>query len=166
MKAAHLRISVAIATYNRAAMVRQAVEAALAQSLQPDEVVVSDDASTDGTEELFRQWTAESPQVAAEVKYIRQEINSKGVMNWNRAIEATSGDFIAWCSDDDRFLPGHLQASVAYLEGHPEVGLVHSGFVDSLETATSSQQEPRNPRSSEIKPSLSLYPYYPQSYQS
>ncbi len=44
-----MRISVAIATYNRAGMVQEAIAAALAQSPAPDEIVVSDDASTDGT---------------------------------------------------------------------------------------------------------------------
>jgi glycosyltransferase involved in cell wall biosynthesis len=44
-----MTISVAIATYNRASMVRETVLAALAQSRPPDEIVVSDDASTDET---------------------------------------------------------------------------------------------------------------------
>jgi hypothetical protein len=50
-------------------------------------------------------------------------------------MEQTGGDFIAWCSDDDRFLPDHLAASLAYLNAHPPVGLVHSGFIDALETS-------------------------------
>ncbi len=50
---ADVRISVAIATYNRAAMVREAVEAALAQSRAPYEIVVADDASTDGTSQVL-----------------------------------------------------------------------------------------------------------------
>ncbi len=151
MTATRKTVSVAIATYNRAAMARQAVEAALAQSLAPEEVVISDDASTDHTEVLFKQWLAGSSQ-ASNVKYIRQPCNSKGVGNWNRAIEATTGDYIAWCSDDDRFLPGHLQASVDYLEAHPETGLVHSGFVDLLENAAVSRQEPRRLRSNQPLP--------------
>jgi glycosyltransferase involved in cell wall biosynthesis len=124
-----MNISVAIATYNRADMVRQAVDAALGQSRAPQEVVVSDDASTDGTPEALRSLAAAD----ARVRPLRQDSNSGGVPNWNRAIAATRGELIAWCSDDDRFLPGHLEASHAYLEAHPEVGLVHSGFVDALE---------------------------------
>lgn len=124
-----MNISVAIATYNRAAMVRQAIAAALGQSLAPQEVVVADDASTDGTPDALAALAAADSRV----RPLRRDSNSGGVPNWNAAIAATRGELIAWCSDDDRFLPGHLEASHAYLEGHPEVGLVHSGFVDALE---------------------------------
>lgn len=125
-----LTISVAIATYNRAAMVQSAIGAALGQSRPPFEVVVSDDASTDETILVVGRLAAADGRV----KLLRQPANSGGVRNWNRAIEATTGELIAWCSDDDCYRPGHLEASAAYLEQHPEVGLVHSGFVDWIDT--------------------------------
>jgi glycosyltransferase involved in cell wall biosynthesis len=125
------QVSVAIATYNRAAMVRQAVEAALAQTLAPYEVVVADDASTDDTADVLARLAAAD----ARVRVFRRERNSGGVDNWNFVMGQTRGGYIAWCSDDDRFLPDHLEASVAYLEAHPEAGLVHSGFVDAVESA-------------------------------
>lgn len=137
-----MTISVAIATYNRAPMVREAVLAALAQSRAPDEIVVSDDASTDGTADAIESLARGD----ARVRLIRQARNSGGVGNWNAAIAATRSDLIAWCSDDDRFLPGHLEASNAYLESHPEIGLVHSGFVDSMETSDGDKREPRRLR--------------------
>jgi glycosyltransferase involved in cell wall biosynthesis len=124
-----MRISIAIATFNRAPMVREAVLAALGQSLAPDEVVVSDDASTDHTRATLNALAEREPRL----KVFHQEKNL-GVANWTFAVARTGGDFIAWCSDDDRFLPGHLEASVAHLETHPEIGLVHSGFVDAVET--------------------------------
>jgi len=133
------RVSVAIATYNRAAMVNQAIEAALAQNYPPDEIVVSDDASTDGTARVLGEWSGRDPRV----RIFRREENSGGVENWNYAIAQTSGEFIAWCSDDDRFLPEHLNQSLAYLDAHPEVGLVHSSFIDALETETADERLPR-----------------------
>jgi glycosyltransferase involved in cell wall biosynthesis len=126
-----MKVSVAIATYNRAAMVRQAIEAALDQTRPPDEIVVADDASTDSTWEVLRELAAGDPRV----RIFRRERNSGGVENWSFAIGKTTGDYLAWCSDDDRFTPGHLEASIEYLETHPEVGLVHAGFVDVLETS-------------------------------
>jgi glycosyltransferase involved in cell wall biosynthesis len=136
-------LSVAIATYNRAAMVRQAVEAALGQSLAPDEIVVADDASTDDTGQVLDRLSA----CDARVRVIRQPVNSGGVGNWNRAMAATRGDLIAWCSDDDRFLPGHLAASTAYLEAHPDIDVVHSGFIDTWETPRGTGEEARLLRS-------------------
>jgi glycosyltransferase involved in cell wall biosynthesis len=113
-------------------MVSQAIEAALVQTLAPLEICVADDASTDGTWLALEEVSRRVPQV----RIFRHQRNTGGVGNWNFAIAQTSGDYIAWCSDDDRFLPDHLAASVEYLEAHPEIGLVHSGFVDSIETSS------------------------------
>jgi|GEM_PF-1359227 len=132
-------VSVAIATYNRAAMVRQAVEAAIDQTRPPDEIVVADDASTDSTWAVLSHLAAVEPRA----RIFERERNSGGVENWNFAIGRTHGDYIAWCSDDDRFTADHLEASVEYLEAHPEVGLVHSGFIDVIETGSEVQTQAR-----------------------
>ena len=132
-------VSVVIATYSRAAMVRQAVDAALAQIRAPEEILISDDASPDQTPAVLEQLALSNPSV----RVIRQTHNTGGVPNWNAALNGASGDYLAWCSDDDRFLPDHLQASLAYLEAHPDVGLVHSGFVDAVETEAQVQEIPR-----------------------
>ena len=132
-------VSVSIATYNRAAMVRQGIEAAFAQKLRPLEVVVADDASTDNTWAMLTELSAQNPQV----RVFRHDKNTGGVENWNFAIRQTTGDYIAWCSDDDRFLPDHLAASIAYLEAHPGIGLVHSGFLDAIETEVGSEVQQR-----------------------
>lgn len=128
-------VSVAIATYNRAAMVRQAIAAALAQSLAPVEICVADDASTDATWEMLTALAAADPRV----RIFRHSQNTGGVENWNLAVRQTTGAYIAWCSDDDRFLPRHLETAVTFLEAHPEVGLVHAGFVDAVEAPGSSE---------------------------
>jgi glycosyltransferase involved in cell wall biosynthesis len=132
-------VSVVIATYARAGMVRQAVEAALDQTRAPDEILVSDDASPDETLDVLEQLILSYPSV----RVIEQPHNSGGVPNWNAAMDHARGDFLAWCSDDDRFLKDHLETSLAYLEAHPEVGLVHSGFVDAVETDARHEQFPR-----------------------
>lgn len=128
-------ISVSIATFNRESMVREAIEAALAQSPAPLEIVAADDASSDATWDTLTQIAAREPKL----RTFRHEKNTGGVENWNFAIRQTRGEYIAWCSDDDRFLPGHLEASVKFLEAHPQVGLVHSGFLDSVETPSGAE---------------------------
>lgn len=138
-----LKISVAIATYNRAAMVTQAIEAALTQSRAPLEVVVADDASTDRTAEALATLAARDSRI----RVIRQSNNSGGVGNWNLAMSETHGDLIAWCSDDDWYRPEHLDASARYLEEHPEVGLVHSHFVDVVESPLGTANDYRRMRS-------------------
>lgn len=138
-----MTVSVVIATYNRAAMVQQAIQAVLAQSRPPDEVVVMDDASTDGTPETLAALAAVHPTL----RIFRQATNSGGIKSWNEATAESRGDYIAFCTDDDRFLPGHLESSVAYLDEHPDVGVVHSGFIDAVESAGNQTFEPRPLRS-------------------
>ena len=78
----------------------------------------------------------------------------------------TAGDYIAWCSDDDRFLPDHLEASAAYLETHPLVGMVHSGFIDAVETNSGSYTCPRKVRFANdyVLSRESLLPYLTRYY--
>ena len=134
-----MKVSVAIATYNRADMVRQAIEAVLDQTRPPDEIVVADDASTDHTWAVLTELASRE----ARLRIFRRERNSGGVDNWNFAMAQTTGNYIAWCSDDDRFMPTHLAAAVEYLERHPEVGLTHAGFVDAIETGGAPENAPR-----------------------
>ena len=124
-----MRISVAIPTWNRAALVREAVLAALRQTRRPDEIVVSDDASPDDTVQVLESLAREHPTV----RVLRQPVNLKGVANWSAALNASTGDLIALCSDDDQFEPGHLEAAERHFAANPEVALVH-GWFRTLET--------------------------------
>ncbi len=136
-------ISVVIATYNRAPMVEQTVRAALEQTRPPHEIVVLDDASTDATPQVLAELAAHQPCI----RLLRREVNSGGIASWNEAIGAARGDYLAFCADDDRFLPDHLKESLAYLEADPSIGLVHSSFIDVVETGGLEQREPRRLRS-------------------
>ncbi|AJE03036.1 glycosyltransferase family 2 protein [Geobacter pickeringii] len=118
------KISVVIPTYGRAQMVKQAVLAALAQELEPFEVIVSDDRSPDDTVQVLREVAERHHRL----RLIENAENSGGVPNWNKVIDAAQGDYIAYCSDDDYFLPFHLKTSVGFLEENPEIDMVHSGF--------------------------------------
>lgn len=124
-------------------MVREAVQAALAQSRRPEEIVVLDDASTDTTWEELQKLAMAYPRVHIQ----RRSTNSGGIAAWNQAAGQARGEAIAFCADDDRFLRGHLEASLAYLEQHPETGLVHSGFIDAVEAGLDEVFEPRPFRS-------------------
>lgn len=139
----HIRVSVVIATYNRAVMVREAIQSALAQTRPPDEIVVVDDASSDSTDEELSRLAASHPSL----RVYRRASNSGGIIIWNEAVARARGNFVAFCTDDDRFLPGHVEASVNYLEDHPEISLVHSSFIDAIETGAKLAFESRLLRS-------------------
>lgn len=137
-----LTVTVVIATYNRAGMLRQALDAVLAQSRPADEIVALDDASTDSTWELLQRFAAACPRL----RIFRRETNSGGIPAWNQAAQMARSQALAFSTDDDRFLPDHLEASLDYLERHPETSLVHSGFIDVLETGDRKSIEPRKLR--------------------
>ncbi len=140
------RVSVVIPTWGRSVLVRQAVLAALGQTLSPDEVLVSDDASPDDTSERL----AELREAHRALRVLRQPVNLGCNRNVNAVIDASQGDIIAFCGDDDLFLPWHLERSIAFLRANPDVDLVHSHFY-TLEstpgggTAVTHHPMPRRP---------------------
>jgi glycosyltransferase involved in cell wall biosynthesis len=97
------KISAVVPTYNRASYVCRAIDSILGQSLQPDEIIVVDDGSTDGTASLLRN------RYEGRVEVIEQA--NGGVSAARRAgLQAASGDWIAFLDSDDEWLPGRLEA--------------------------------------------------------
>lgn len=120
-------VSIVVPTFNRVAMLREAVESALAQRHPELEVVVSDNASEDGTREAALAWRADP-----RFRYHRNATNLGMVANWRRAVfEHARGDWFLILSDDDRLLdPDYLSKAMALVREHPGVVLVYAdGYV-------------------------------------
>ncbi len=115
-------VSVCIPTYNRAGLLRQAIDSVLQQTYQNFEIVVVDNASTDGTEGLVRSYTD------GRIRYFRNHSNVGHRANWNLCLKFATGDYIAILPDDDAMLPENLAAKVAVLDQNPRVALVHSRY--------------------------------------
>jgi glycosyltransferase involved in cell wall biosynthesis len=94
-------VTVVIPAFDRAALVGRAVASALSQQLPPAEVLVVDDASTDGT--------ADAAELAG-ARVIRLTENRGRAGARNVGIEAASQEFIAFLDSDDEWYPGHLSA--------------------------------------------------------
>jgi glycosyltransferase involved in cell wall biosynthesis len=110
-------VSVVIPTYNRAHLIAQALESVYAQTFKDYEVILIDDGSTDGTEELIRK------NYHGRLRYVKQE--NKGISGArNHGIALASGKYIAFLDSDDRWLPEKLERQAAYMETHPETGLL------------------------------------------
>ena len=107
------QISVIITTYNRAAMVTEAVESVLAQEMTDFELIVIDDGSTDETEERLSIY-------GSRLKYYQQE--NAGVSSArNRGLESARAPLVAFLDSDDLWLPAKLQVQHKYMMEHPEV---------------------------------------------
>jgi hypothetical protein len=120
-------VTVAIPTHNRLEYLRQAVRSVTEQSYQYFEVVILDNASTDGTEEAFRE------QADPRVRYVRHSRNIGANANFAAAYAVGSGDYVVRLDSDDLLLPGYLETCVRVLDGDTSLIAVCPGieFVDA-----------------------------------
>jgi glycosyltransferase involved in cell wall biosynthesis len=104
-------VDIIIPVYNRATLVREAIESALTAAPDvPLEVIVVDDASTDGTWEFLRG--LDNPKV----RTFRMERNGGQSAARNRGLDIARGTYIKFLDSDDLLVPGHLSAEVTALQ--------------------------------------------------
>ena len=111
-------MTILVPAYNAEKHLREALESMLAQTYRNIEIILLDDASTDRTPEIAKEY-------AGRVQYIRIPKNL-GIYggNVNVGIEHARGEFIATYHADDVYMPTIVEQHVAYLMEHPEVGAV------------------------------------------
>lgn len=115
-------LSIIIPAYNRAHCIAQALESVRAQQLGDFELVVGDDASSDGTWEIVQRKFPEA-------KLARLEVNSGAAAARNAALRVATGEFLAFLDSDDEWRPGKLAAQLGFLEKHPEVAACATSHV-------------------------------------
>jgi glycosyltransferase involved in cell wall biosynthesis len=122
-------ISVALCTRNGERFIAEQVGSILAQTRVPEEIVVSDDGSTDSTVAIIEAAVAEhraaNPGAPIRLTVLRNETALGVVRNFEQAISATTGDLIALCDQDDRWRPGRVQLALDEFERRPELLLVY-----------------------------------------
>lgn len=117
-------MSVVVPTFNRAALLREALESVARQTYTNFEVIVVDDGSTDETWEVV----AASP---ARPVYVYQENQGRGAAR-NAGVRRAQGDLVAFLDSDDLWYPDRLARHVEFLAGHPDAVFVH-GPVDVID---------------------------------
>lgn len=116
------RISVVIPSYNYAHFIGDAIESVLNQTYRDVELIVSDNCSTDNTEAVLKRYAGD-PRLSV----YRNERNIGIIPNVNAGLRRASGEFVAFLSADDFFLPNHLERTLAVLQQHSEVDIVYTG---------------------------------------
>ncbi len=110
-------IDVIIPTYNRRHTLGRAIDSVLIQSLKPTEIIIVDDGSTDGTQELI---SINYPDIT----YIKSE--NKGVSAArNLGIKHSQSDWLAFLDSDDEWLPNKLEKQSAAISNQKEYKVVH-----------------------------------------
>lgn len=119
-----LNISVALCTHNGSAYIEEQLLSILDQVPAPQQLVVSDDASSDDTIARVREVAARYPEIALTVF---ENIPALGVTkNFEQAIRACTGDLIALSDQDDVWHPQRLALFAAEFAARPNVALLHS----------------------------------------
>lgn len=116
------KVSICIPTYCRYPLLRRALTSALAQDFGPLEIIVSDNASDDGSWEETAKLGALDPRIIVR----RNETNLGWTGNVNACISAARGEYIVFLCDDDELLPGMITSSYEFMEAHLDAGLVHA----------------------------------------
>jgi glycosyltransferase involved in cell wall biosynthesis len=120
------KVSVAMCTFNGAAFVEAQLESILAQSRSPDEIVVCDDGSTDGTVDLAAKIAQKYPD---KIRIIRNERRLGYCRNFELAVTLVTGDVIFLSDQDDVWFPDKVAAMLRVFGEDPEVVLVYSDAI-------------------------------------
>jgi rhamnosyltransferase len=117
-----MKISIALATFNGAAYLGEQLDSIRRQSLQPAELIVSDDASTDDTVEIARRFAEQSP-----FKVIIDAHPKLGNYNENfvRAIGQCTGDIVVLCDQDDVWADNKLAVAAAEFQDSTVMAVSH-----------------------------------------
>lgn len=120
-------VSVAMCTFNGERYLTEQLESIARQTRVPDEIVILDDRSEDGTVEVAKAVCQSSGlQCAIEINEVRLGVEA----NFARALSRTRGDVVFFCDQDDVWKPGRVERMLAPFSANPRVSLVYSdGYI-------------------------------------
>lgn len=112
-----MRLSIAMATYNGGQYLKAQLQSFLDQTRQPDELIITDDCSTDETEAIVKEFSKSAPFT---VKFFRNEKNLGYCGNFNAALMKTTGDLVFLSDQDDVWFPEKIEYMLSIAELRPE----------------------------------------------
>lgn len=155
------RVSVGLPVYNAEKYLEKALDSILAQTYQDFELIISDNASVDRTQEICQTYAARD----ARIRYYRNAKNLGAVPNFNRVLELATSEYHKWAPYDDLIEPDFLARCVAVLDQNPAVVLCYSRAKIIDEAGNFEVDYNPGPDTSSRKPherfrNLILYPEY------
>jgi glycosyltransferase involved in cell wall biosynthesis len=116
-------VSIILCTYNRAALLPNAIRSVIHQTKKEWELIIIDDGSNDNTYHSVKQFLQHDPRIV----YFYQ--NNQGLAKArNRGLAIATGEFICFVDSDDELTPQHLEKRLRYMEHHPSVDFIHGGM--------------------------------------
>ncbi|MGO9160435.1 MAG: glycosyltransferase family 2 protein [Streptosporangiaceae bacterium] len=134
------RLSVGLPVYNGEKYLAEAIEALLGQTYEDFELIISDNASTDGTADICRRYQKQDSRI----RYYRQSRNVGLAPNHNFVVDQARGELVKWASNDDLYARDLLRRCVQALDEYPRVVLAHSwtAMIDSSGAVTRAMEYP------------------------
>jgi glycosyltransferase involved in cell wall biosynthesis len=120
-------VSVVVASYNHAPYIEVCLDSVTSQTYPHWSLLVVDDASTDGTPDVIRQWLANHPTWADRLTMMANPMNQGQYATLQQGINQTQGEYLAILNSDDAFTPDKLTQQVNYLTQHPDKAAVFTG---------------------------------------
>ncbi|GGL42132.1 hypothetical protein GCM10009091_25010 [Pseudomonas brenneri] len=114
-------VSILVPVYNREGIISETLSSALSQTYENIEVIVVDNASTDGTWSVISDYANRDPRLKA----FKNESNLGPVRNWLRCVECATGVFAKILWSDDLISPDFLEKTIPYFDD-PQVGFVYT----------------------------------------
>jgi len=119
-------ISICLPVYNGENYVTAAIESMLAQTFADFELIITDNASTDRTEEICRKFADADPRV----RYHRNERNVGGARNQPSAVQLSRGRYVRLSAHDDKIARTHLEECFAVIKERPDVVIAFTTTVE------------------------------------
>jgi glycosyltransferase involved in cell wall biosynthesis len=119
-------ITIGLPVYNGERYLAAALESILAQTIQNFELVISDNASTDSTQQICKTYAAGDSRI----RYYRQDENLGAAHNFNFVFSQARGKYFKWAAHDDLLAPTYLERCLIILEEDPGVVLVYPRTID------------------------------------
>lgn len=117
-------VTVGIPVFNGARFIRQAIESVLAQTFTDFELLISDNASVDGTAAICGEFAANDRRV----KFVQQDRNRGPFWNLKFVTERATGGLLVWLAHDDALHRLYIEECVAYLDRNPRAVIVSGDF--------------------------------------
>jgi glycosyltransferase involved in cell wall biosynthesis len=119
-------VSVMVTSYNQEDILPKAIDSVLQQTYHNIQVVIADDASTDGSQELIHHYAQTYPN---QIKPLFADQNQGIVKNKNRGFRACEGEFITYLDGDDYFFPEKIERELQVFRDCPQFDVIYSNFV-------------------------------------
>lgn len=120
------KVSIGLAVYNGERYLKEAIDSILAQTFTDFELIISDNASTDSTGDICREYASRDSRI----RYHRNPQNIGGVNNENQTFHMSKGEYFRLAADDDICAPTLIEECVKALDQNPTAVLSYSQTVD------------------------------------